>query len=156
MILIGETVWHKELGDGGARRNKAATEWFKGVWLGPNLRSTETLIGTDKGVVKAYTTERLSSSVQWDINQILDMKCTPQRPVPTKPGLSIPVKIRLEQDVRIGMPLTRPARKEEGPRAAYLSKEDFRKFGFAEGCDGCSRLAAGMSSRRTPTNAEGE
>ena len=76
--------------------------------------------------------------MQWDINQILDMKGT---------GLSIPVKIRLEPDVRIDMPLTRPARKEEGPRAAYLSKEDFRNFGFTEGCDGCSRLAAGMASR---------
>ena len=110
--------------------NKAATAWFKGVWLGPNLRSTETLIGTSKGVVRAYTTERLSPSVQWDINQILEMKGTPHRPDPTKPGLSIPVKIRLEPDVKIDMPITRPARKEEGPRHVYLSKEDFKTFGF--------------------------
>ena len=71
----------------------------------------------------------------------------PQRPDPTKLGLSIPVKIRLEPNVKIGMPITRPTRKEEGPRAAYLSKEDFRKYGFTEGCDGCGRLAAGMASR---------
>ena len=51
--------------------------------------------------MKAYATERLSLSVKWDINQILDMKGTPQRPDPTKPGLSIPVKIRLEPDVSI-------------------------------------------------------
>ena len=70
---VGETVWYKELGDGGDRTNKPNAEWFKGVWLGPNLRSTETLIGTSKGVVRAYTTERLSPSTQWDINQILDM-----------------------------------------------------------------------------------
>ena len=98
-------------------------------------------------MVKAYTTERLSPSVQWDINQILDMKGTPQRPDPTKPGLSIPVKIRLEPDVKIDMPITRPARKEECPRDVYLSKEDFRKFGFTEGCEGCSRSAAGMAPR---------
>ena len=59
---MGETVWYKELGDGNDRRNKAATEWLKGVWLGPNLKSTETLIGTSEGVVKAYTTERLSGT----------------------------------------------------------------------------------------------
>ena len=97
----------------------------------------------------------MSPSVQWDINQILDMKGTPHRPDPTKPGLSIPVKIRLEPDVRIDMPLTRPARKEEGPRAAYLSKEDFRKFGFTEGRDGCSRMTACLPGR-TPTSAERE
>ena len=45
------------------------------------------------------------------------------------------------------MPTTRPARKEEGPRAAYLIKEDFKNFGFTEGCDGCGRLASGIASR---------
>ena len=29
-----------------------------------------------------------------------------------------------------------------------MSNEDFRKFGFTEGCDGCGRLAAGMAPRR--------
>jgi hypothetical protein len=140
-------VWYKELGDGGGRTKKADTEWFKGVWLGPNLRSTETLIGTSKGVVRAYTTERLSPSTQWDINQILDMRGTPQRPDPSKPGLNIPVKIRLEPDVQIDMPVTRPARKEEGPRDVYLSKDDFRTHGFTEGCEGCSRMAAGVAAR---------
>jgi len=147
VVPIGETVWYKELGEGGDRTNKAETEWFKGVWLGPSLRSTETLVGTSKGVVRAYTTERLSPSTQWDINQILDMRGTPQRPDPSKPGLSIPVKIRLEPDVRIDMPVSRPARKEEGPRDIYFSEADFRKFGFTEGCEGCSRLAAGVASR---------
>ena len=120
VVPIGETVWYKELGEGGDRTNKAETEWFKGVWLGPSLRSTETLVGTSKGVVRAYTTERLSPSTQWDINQILDMRGTPQRPDPSKPGLSIPVKIRLEPDVKIDMPASRPARKEEGPIYIYI------------------------------------
>ena len=56
---MGETVWYKQLGDGNDRKNNAATEWFKGVWLGSNLRSPETLIGTDKGVVRAYTVEKV-------------------------------------------------------------------------------------------------
>ena len=103
--------------------------------------------GTNKGVARAYTTERLSPSTQWDINQILDMKGTPQRLDPSKPGLSIPVKIRLEPEVKIDMPITRPARKEEGPRDVYLSKADFGAFGYTEGCRGCSRMAAGVASR---------
>ena len=147
VIPIGETVWYKELGDGNDRKNKAATEWFKGVCLGPSLQSSETLVGTEKGVVRAYSVDRLSPSVRWDINRILDMKGTPQRPDLSKPGLNIPAKIRLEPEVAIDMPVMRPARKEEGPRAAYLSKEDFRNFGFTEVCDGCGRLAAGMMMR---------
>ena len=45
------------------------------------------------------------------------------------------------------MPTTRPARKEEGPRDVYLSKDDFRTHGFTEGCEGCSRMAAGVAAR---------
>ena len=89
--------------------------------LGPANKSSETLIGTHKGVVRTYTVERLSPSVRWDINRILDMKGTPQKPGPSKPGLNIPVRIRMEAEVAIDMPATRPARKEEGPRAARAS-----------------------------------
>ena len=138
--------WYTEHGDGNDRNN-TVTEWYKGIWLGPSLQSFETLIGTEKGVVRAYSVDRLSPSVRWDITRIIDMKGTPQRPDPSKPGLNIPVKIRLEPEVAIDMPIMRPARKEEGPRASYLSNEDFRKFGFTEGCDGCGRLAAWMGSR---------
>ena len=117
------------------------------MWLGPADRNTETLIGTSKGVVRAHTVERLTPSTKWDINYILDMKGTPQRPDPSKPGLHIPVRIRMEPAVTTQMPGTRPARKEEGPRSAYFSKEDFKNFGFTEGCEGCSRRAAGMAAR---------
>ena len=47
----------------------------------------------------------------------------------------------------IDMPITRPARKEEGPRAAYITRKDFKNIGFTEGCDGCGRLSSGMASR---------
>ena len=136
---MSETVHYKQLGDGGDQENKAESEWSKGVWLGPAERNTETLIGTSKGVVRAHTVERLSPSTKWDINYILDMRGTPQRPDPSKPGLHIPVRIRMDPDVPVQMPASRPARKEEGPRSAYLSRDDFKRYGFTEGCEGCSR-----------------
>ena len=107
-----------------------------------------------KGGVRAHTVERLTPSTKWDINYILDMKGTPPRPDPSKPGLHIPVRIRLEPDVAIRMPETRLSRKEEGPRSAYLSKEDFVKLGFTEGCEGCSRKAAGMPPRPHTSNIQ--
>ena len=109
VVPIGETVHYKELGDGGDRQNKAESEWSKRVWLGPGDRNTETLIGTSRGVVRAHTVERLTPSTKWDINYILDMKGAPQRPDPSKPGLHIPVRIRLEPEVTIRRPETRLA-----------------------------------------------
>ena len=90
----------------------------------PGDRNTEALIGTAKGVVRAHTVERLTPSTKGDINYILDMRGTPQRPDPSKPGLHIPVRISLDPEVLVEMPETRPARKEEGPRAAYLTREN--------------------------------
>ena len=51
VVPMGENVWYKQLGNGAGRRNKAVSEWFKGIWLGPGNSSPETLIGTPKGVV---------------------------------------------------------------------------------------------------------
>ena len=101
VVPFGETVHYKQLGDGGDRENKAESEWSKGVWLGPGERNTETLIGTSKGVVRAHTVERLSPSTKWDINHILDMRGTPQRPDPSKPGLHIPVRGRMDPGVQL-------------------------------------------------------
>ena len=144
VVPMGEKVWYKQLGDGGDRRHKAETEWFQGVWLGPATNSSETLIGTTKGVVKASTIKRFGASERWDVNAIIDMKCTPQRPDPGKLGLHIPVRIRVEPEVPFDMPALRPARNEEAPRRAYVMKRHYEEHGYTEGCEGCSRLAAKM------------
>ena len=97
---------------GVGRKNKAETEWFQGVWLGPATGSSETLIGTTKGVVKASSIKRFGMTERWDVNAIVDMKGTPQRPDPNKPGLHISVRIRVEPEVPFEMPVMRPARDE--------------------------------------------
>ena len=133
----GEEVWYKQLGDGGYQKNKAETEWFPGVWLGPSNSSSETLIGTTKVVAKASAIKRFGRTEKWDVNAILDMKGTPQRPDPTKQGLHTPVQIRLEPEVPFDMPAMKPARDEEGPRRPYIMKRHFVEYGYTEGCEGC-------------------
>ena len=80
------------------------------------------LIGTTRGVVKASSIKRFGMTERWDVNAITDMKGTPQRPDPSKPGLHIPVSIRMEPEVPIDMAMMRPARDEEAPRRAYIMK----------------------------------
>ena len=80
VVPMGEKVWYKQLGGGGDRKNKSETEWFPGVWLGPATSSSETLIGTARGVVNASAITRFGMAETLDINAILDMEGTPQRP----------------------------------------------------------------------------
>ena len=72
------------------------------------------------------------------------MKGPPQRPDPTKPGLNIPVRIRIEPEVPFDMPVMRPARDEDGPRRACSMKRHYEEHGYTEGCEACARLSAGM------------
>ena len=46
------------------------------------------------------------------------------------------------------MPVMRPARDEEGPKRAYIMKRHYEEHRYTEGCEGCTRLSAGMKGRR--------
>ena len=50
---------------------------------------------------------------RWDVNAIVDMEGAPLRPDPNKPGLHIPVRIRVEPVVPFDIPVMRLARDED-------------------------------------------
>ena len=97
--------------------------------------------------MRAYTIQRFGMTQKWDDNAILDMKGTPQQPDPTKPGLHIPVRIRMEPEVPFVIPSMKPAREEEAPRRTYVMKRHFDKLEYTADCEGCARLSTGMKSR---------
>ena len=97
--------------------------------------------------MKASSIKRFGMTEKCDTNAILEMKGTPQQPDPTKPGLHIPVRIRMEPEVPLVMPGMKPARGEVGPRRTYVMKRHFEKLGYTEDCAGCARLSTGMKSR---------
>ena len=98
-------------------------------------------------MVRASAIKRFGETEKWDIQAILDMKDTPQRPNPNKPGLHIPIQIRLEPEVPFEVPEMRPARDEETPKRAYLKRYHFQEHGYTADCEGCSILSVGMATR---------
>ena len=58
VVPFGETVWYKEIRDGNDRKNKFESEERLGVWLGHTRDTNETLVGTEKGVIRAYAIRR--------------------------------------------------------------------------------------------------
>ena len=59
---------------GAERQNKAEMEWFECIWLGPATGSSETLVGTDGGVVRASVIKRHDLSERWDRNALEEMQ----------------------------------------------------------------------------------
>ena len=73
------------------------------------------------------------------------MQGTPKRPNPSMPRIDVPIRIIVRPNapdsvVENGAPI----RAEEAtPRGVYLKKEDFEKYGYTDGCEGCRRLRPG-------------
>ena len=90
VVPMGEKVWHKRV-RAGERQNKAETEWSEGIWLGPATGSSETQIGTEKGVVRASTIKRQDQSQRYGKKEIREMQGTPQQPDLRRAGLKVPI-----------------------------------------------------------------
>jgi len=148
VVPFGELVRYKKLGETSQERKSLESSWFEGVWLGHARGSSEALVGTKDGVVRAWTIRRMPEGERWNAEAITEMQGTPARPSTTMPGLHIPISINIEQDNIDGAPVETTQRQEEKKaRRVYLKATDFETHGYSDNCDGCSRLQAGMEAR---------
>ena len=69
-----------------------------GVYLGTNERTEESLIGTNKGVVRARTVRRLTETERWDHEMINNIRGTPKYPRPGSHSHRIPAHIQEEDE----------------------------------------------------------
>lgn len=129
-------------------RNKAETEWFEGVWLGPATGISETLTGTKKGVIRASSIKRHDPLQRWSREALTVMHGALQQPDPRKPGLHITARIRLYPPIGIEADAMRPARDEDMLEGAYIKKHHFEKYGYTDHCEACRRLSSGILPRR--------
>lgn len=128
----------------GERQNKAAPEWSEGDWLGPATGSSETLIGTLEEIVRASSVKRHDPSQRWDKEMVNGMQGAPQQPDPSKPGLRIPVRIRMDPPAEVDMPELRQQREEYTPKWACIKTRRPEESGYTEDCEGCRRLRSGV------------
>jgi len=125
------------------------------VWLGHARGSSESLVGTKDGVVRAWTIRRMPEGERWGPEAITEMQGTPARPSTVLPGIHIPIAINIDASNSEGIPAEVTTRQEETrARRVYLKAEDFEVHGYVEGCDGCSRLKAGGMDARPHRNVQ--
>ena len=97
VVPVGEFVRYKQLGETSQERKSLESSWVEGVWLGHARGSSEALVGTKDGVVRAWTIRRMPEGERWNAEAITEMQGTPARPSTTMPGLHIPMSINIEQ-----------------------------------------------------------
>ena len=94
------------------------------------------LVGTDKGVARGSIIKRQHQSQRWGKKMLREMQGTPQQPDPSKTGLHISVRIKMDPPVQVDMLEFRPQREEDMPKGAYIKRRRFEKFGYTEDCEG--------------------
>ena len=123
------------------------TQWDEGIWLGHNRGCNEQLIGTDKGVVRAYTVVRVREEERWQADRIKNMKGVPAQPNPEERGTHIPIMIKVggtvEEDIEAAEV---QIREQEVARRMRLTPRIFNTYGYTEGCVGCSHKSAGLAN----------
>ena len=97
VIPCGEVVEYLEIREHKEQKDKGVTELREGIWLGHARQSNETIIGTPEGVVRAYDVRRKAEGQRWNSDKIKNMRGTPQQPDPSKPGMMIPMKVRIDK-----------------------------------------------------------
>ena len=98
------------------------------MWLGHARGSSESLVGTKDGVVRAWTIRRMPEGERWGPEAITDMQCTPARPSIILPGIHIPIAINIDASDSEGIPAEVATRQQENGPGEYISKLKTLKF----------------------------
>ena len=61
---------------------KSEDQWDSGVFVGFDMRSTESLIGTPAGVFRVTDIRRQPLHERWSASKVIEMKGGPKQPVP--------------------------------------------------------------------------
>ena len=148
VVSFGEVVHFKELHPDG-RRDKMATDWHLGIWLGHTRESNEMLVGTEGGARRTYAVKRLPEEDRWDADRVKNMVGTPRQPDPARGGLHVPVQVRFEAEEPEEVPIdTNPSRREGVPKRVCIKDADLKKYGYTEGCVGCDSRLRGPPGRQ--------
>ena len=118
VVPFGEFVRYKQLGETSQERTSLESSWFEGVWLRHARGSSEALVGTNDGVVRAWTVRRMPEGERWDAEAITEMQGTPAQPNTAMPGHRIPISINIEQDSIDGAPMETTQRDKKRKRPA--------------------------------------
>ena len=153
VVGFGECVQWQQTQDKNAR-DKLEGDWREGIFLGVVWRSTEYLIGTAEGIFGCRTIKPKVDGSAYDPD------CTEYIKVSYSDFMlsgSMTQGARVKfADPEIAPPV-RPTPTRTGneftPRRIYLKPADFLKFGYTEGCLGCTWLQNNLGSRRGHSDA---
>ena len=116
-----------------------------GIWLGMDVRTTEVLIGTPSGIVRARSVRRRPEEERFSAQELSNISGTPWNPTPgidarqLSAAAVLPPEV-ITDEVLADDPPPPPVEPGLTGRRTQLKKSDFETHGYTPGCPGCSKL----------------
>ena len=147
----------------GKRRRKYEDRWLTGLFLGLVSRTSEVIVGTEKGCFKVSSIKRLSEQQSSNPELLEKLKGLPWKPRPNDSGDNARSSRDAENDYDVGPALdTGPVVDEEElppmPTVSdpvhrvhnfYIRREvELREHGYTPGCQGCDAAREDRAPRR--------
>ena len=130
------------------------SEWSEGIFLGMTGQTSEIMIGTENGICTTSDVRRLPDGPgRWNVKMIKNMKITFEEYI--DPSSTDPDGIVVKVPESLIDPSVIPAEPAltQHVRRMRLAPEDFQKFGYTGGCQGCIHLQRNSPSRRNHSEA---
>ena len=144
LVPFGEIVLYRLPEVATDRHQALEPRWDKGVWLGYARHSSEVLIGTPKGIIKAWSIRRQPEGQQEDGELVKALRGSPTNWKIDASEDSQLVELGDRNDPALNPDLGLQVGRRTGEkRSMYLSRRDFEKHGYTDGCRGCLDLASG-------------
>ena len=148
ICAFGEMVMYKELHPAETQRDKSVMDWKQGLYLGGLMRSNESVVGTEQGVIKAFAIKRMAGKERWNLEAVKSMPGTLMGPDPSRPGRDrVPIRIEARIEREVEQPSGSDGRKKQ-VRIMKITRKILEKVGFTEECEGCRYMQAGMEEQR--------
>ena len=113
------------------------------------LRSGESIIGTDEGMLRARTVHRVPTQDRWKPEAVLRLKgflYAPNGEGEAPIGIQVDLPPRVPSNNGLSPQDAEVVGRASGPRRVYIRKQDVEQFGATVGCVGCEALQIGQKS----------
>ena len=146
-VEFGEKIHYKRSGKG-HKEHKIEGKWNEGYFLGFHWRTSEAIVGTKEGAIRAGTIRRVGGHRRWDAEGLEAVRGVPWKWDPDAEDVPDKLLVRMLTDDEKKQ-LERPE-PETGPKTVYrmrLKRDDFIEKGFTDGCLGCKAILEGRGAR---------
>ena len=167
--LARERMERRHRGKNASAKRKLTTRWALGTWVGVVERTGEHIIVARSSgkAVRVRSIKRTPEPARWNDQAVLDIKATPRHPDPNnkeRQELDAPVdgdpegkrdaqdraegrkRIPKEEPI-ISMDVDTTGPPDSAVREMRITKRVLEKFGYTQGCVGCTAVQQGSDKR---------